>query len=311
MILQRLALGLLSLLIVSIVIFTAVSMLPGDFASAVLGRSATPETVAAFQQNLGLDQPWPRRYFQWLAGALIGDFGNSFSNRPVSAVIGSRLFNTLKLAALTAMIAVPIAVFLGTICARYRNKPIDRFLSAITLASISLPEFFIAYVLMLFLATKLHIFLTLSSIRGSMDMLEQLHRMALPVLTLMFVTLAHMMRNTRAALIGIMSHPYIEMARLKGEPEMRIILRHALPNAIGPIASVIAINLAYLIAGVVVVEVVFVYPGIGQTMVDAVRNRDVPVVQACALIFAANYIILNLVADLVSIVSNPRLLHPR
>lgn len=311
MILQRLALGLLSLLIVSIVIFTAVSMLPGDFASAVLGRSATPETVAAFQQNLGLDQPWPRRYFQWLAGALIGDFGNSFSNRPVSAVIGSRLFNTLKLAALTAMIAVPIAVFLGTICARYRNKPIDRFLSAITLASISLPEFFIAYVLMLFLATKLHIFPTLSSIRGSMDMLEQLYRMALPILTLMFVTLAHMMRNTRAALIGIMSHPYIEMARLKGEPEMRIILRHALPNAIGPIASVIAINLAYLIAGVVVVEVVFVYPGIGQTMVDAVRNRDVPVVQACALIFAANYIILNLVADLVSIVSNPRLLHPR
>lgn len=311
MILQRLALGLLSLLIVSIVIFTAVSMLPGDFASAVLGRSATPETVAAFQQNLGLDQPWPRRYFQWLAGALIGDFGNSFSNRPVSAVIGSRLFNTLKLAALTAMIAVPIAVFLGTICARYRNKPIDRFLSAITLASISLPEFFIAYVLMLFLATKLHIFPTLSSIRGSMDMLEQLYRMALPILTLMFVTLAHMMRNTRAALIGIMSHPYIEMARLKGEPEMRIILRHALPNAIGPIASVIAINLAYLIAGVVVVEVVFVYPGIGQTMVDAVRNRDVPVVQACALIFAATYIILNLVADLVSIVSNPRLLHPR
>ena len=311
MILQRLALGLLSLLIVSIVIFTAVSMLPGDFASAVLGRSATPETVAAFQQNLGLDQPWPRRYFQWLAGALIGDFGNSFSNRPVSAVIGSRLFNTLKLAALTAMIAVPIAVFLGTICARYRNKPIDRFLSAITLASISQPEFFIAYVLMLFLATKLHIFPTLSSIRGSMDMLEQLYRMALPILTLMFVTLAHMMRNTRAALIGIMSHPYIEMARLKGEPEMRIILRHALPNAIGPIASVIAINLAYLIAGVVVVEVVFVYPGIGQTMVDAVRNRDVPVVQACALIFAANYIILNLVADLVSIVSNPRLLHPR
>ena len=311
MILQRLALGLLSLLIVSIVIFTAVSMLPGDFASAVLGRSATPETVAAFQQNLGLDQPWPQRYFQWLAGALIGDFGNSFSNRPVSAVIGSRLFNTLKLAALTAMIAVPIAVFLGTICARYRNKPIDRFLSAITLASISLPEFFIAYVLMLFLATKLHIFPTLSSIRGSMDMLEQLYRMALPILTLMFVTLAHMMRNTRAALIGIMSHPYIEMARLKGEPEMRIILRHALPNAIGPIASVIAINLAYLIAGVVVVEVVFVYPGIGQTMVDAVRNRDVPVVQACALIFAATYIILNLVADLVSIVSNPRLLHPR
>ena len=311
MTLQRLALGLLSLLIVSMVIFTAVSMLPGDFAGAVLGRSATPETVAAFQKKLGLDQPWLLRYVQWLGGALVGDFGNSFSARPVSAVIGARLVNTLKLAGLTAFVAVPIAIFLGTICARYRNKPIDRFLSAITLASISLPEFFIAYLLMLFLATKLHIFPTLSSIRGSMDFWEQLYRMTLPVLTLMFVTLAHMMRNTRAALIGIMSHPYIEMARLKGEPEMRIILRHALPNAIGPIASVVAINLAYLIAGVVVVEVVFVYPGIGQTMVDAVRNRDVPVVQACALIFAVAYILLNLVADIISIVSNPRLLHPR
>lgn len=311
MTLQRLALGLLSLLIVSIIIFTAVSMLPGDFASAVLGRSATPETVAAFQQKLGLDQPWPLRYVHWLGGALVGDFGNSFTARPVSMVIGPRLFNTLKLAAVTALVAVPTAVFLGTICARYRNKPIDRLLSAITLASISLPEFFVAYVLMLFLATRMHIFPTLSNVRAGMDVWEQLYRMILPILTLMFVTLAHMMRNTRAALIGIMSHPYIEMARLKGEPEMRIILRHALPNAIGTIASVVAINLAYLIAGVVVVEVVFVYPGIGQTMVDAVRNRDVPVVQACALIFAATYIILNLLADIISIVSNPRLLHPR
>ncbi len=311
MTLQRLALGLLSLVIVSAVIFTAVSFLPGDFATAILGRSATPDAVAAFQLQLGLDKPWPVRYLHWLGGALVGDFGNSFSSRPVSMVIGPRLLNTLKLATTTAVIAVPLAVFLGIICARYRNKPIDRFLSAVTLASISLPEFFVAYVLMLFLATKLHIFPSLSSIRASMDFGEQLYRMALPIMTLLFVTLAHMMRNTRAALISVMSRPYIEMARLKGEPEMRVILRHALPNAIGPIASVVAINLAYLIAGVVVVEVVFVYPGIGQTMVDAVRNRDVPVVQACALIFSATYILLNLLADIISIVSNPRLLHPR
>ena len=311
MALRRLALGLLSLLIVSIVIFTAVSMLPGDFASAILGRSATPETVAAFQQKLGLNQPWPLRYLHWLGGAILGDFGNSFTSRPVSVVIGSRLVNTLKLAASTAIIAVPIAVSLGIVCARYRNKPIDRFLSAVTLASISLPEFFIAYVVMMFLATRFHLFPTLSSIQPGMDFGEQLYRMALPILTLLFVTLAHMMRNTRAALISIMSQPYIEMARLKGESETRIVLRHALPNAIGPIASVVAINLAYLIAGVVVVEVVFVYPGIGQTMVDAVRNRDIPVVQACALIFATTYIVLNLLADIITIVSNPRLLHPR
>jgi peptide/nickel transport system permease protein len=308
---QRLGLGLLSLAIVSAIIFIAVSFLPGDFATAILGRSATPETVAAFQQKLGLDKPWPQRYVDWLGGALVGDFGDSFSSRPVSTVIGPRLLNTLALAATTAVIAVPLAVFLGIVCARYRNKPIDRFLSSATLASISLPEFFIAYVLMLVLATKLHIFPSLSSIRPGMGLGEHLYRMALPIMTLLFVTLAHMMRNTRAALIGVMSRPYIEMARLKGEPEMRIVLRHALPNAIGPIASVIAINLAYLIAGVVVVEVVFVYPGIGQTMVDAVRNRDVPVVQACALIFSAAYIMLNLIADIISIVSNPRLLHPR
>jgi peptide/nickel transport system permease protein len=311
MVAQRAALGLLSLVIVSAVIFTAVSFLPGDFATAVLGRSATPDAVAAFQLQLGLDKPWPVRYLDWLGGALVGDFGTSFSSRPVGNVIGPRFINTLKLAATTAAIAVPIAIFLGIICARYRNKPIDRFLSAATLASISLPEFFIAYVLMLILAAKLHIFPSLSSIRAGMDIWEQLYRMALPIMTLLFVTLAHMMRNTRAALIGVMSRPYIEMARLKGEPEMRVILRHALPNAIGPIASVVAINLAYLIAGVVVVEVVFVYPGIGQTMVDAVRNRDVPVVQACALVFSATYILLNLLADILSIVSNPRLLHPR
>lgn len=311
MMLQRAALGLLSLIIVSAIIFTAVSFLPGDFATAILGRSATPEAVAAFQIKLGLDQPWPTRYVQWLGGALVGDFGNSFSSRSVMAVIGPRLLNTLKLAATTAVIAVPLAVTLGIICARFRNRPIDRVLSAVTLASISLPEFFVAYVLMLVLATNLHLLPSLSSIRVGMSIGEQLYRMALPITTLLFVTLAHMMRNTRAALIGIMSRPYIEMARLKGEPEMRVILRHALPNAIGPIASVIAINLAYLIAGVVVVEVVFVYPGIGQTMVDAVRNRDVPVVQACALIFSATYILLNLLADIISIVSNPRLLHPR
>ena len=298
------------LLVMSLLVFVGIYAV-GDPLAILVSPEADPAEIERTRVALGLDQPLWTQYLIFLRHALTGDFGNSFSNRPVTTVIGSRLFNTLKLAALTAAIAVPMAIFLGTICARYRNRPIDRFLSAITLASISLPEFFIAYVLMLLLATNLHLFPTLSSIRGSMDVWEQLYRMAMPILTLMFVTLAHMMRNTRAALIGIMSHPYIEMARLKGEPEMRIVLRHALPNAIGPIASVVAINLAYLIAGVVVVEVVFVYPGIGQTMVDAVRNRDVPVVQACALIFAATYIILNLVADLVSIVSNPRLLHPR
>lgn len=311
MILQRIGLGLLSLVIVSLVIFLAVNLLPGSFASAVLGRSATPDAVAAFQHQLGLDRPMVERYFTWLSSALQGDFGNSFSKRPVGTIIGPRLLSTLRLAGITAAIAVPLAILLGIVCARYRNRLPDRILSAVTLAAISVPEFFIAYVLMLFLATRLHIFPSLSSIRSSMHFDEQLYRMALPIMTLLFVVLAHMMRNTRAAILNVMSRPFIEMAQLKGEPEMRVIVRHALPNAIGSIASVVAINLAYLIAGVVVVEVVFVYPGIGQTMVDAVRNRDVPVIQACALIFSTAYILLNLLADIISIVSNPRLLHPR
>jgi len=308
---QRLALGLLSMLIVSLIIFIAVNSLPGSFASAVLGQSATPEAVAAFNRQLGLDQPLVARYFSWLGGAVKGDFGTSFTTRPVGTVIGPRLLNTIKLALATAAIAVPLAIVLGIICVRYLNRLPDRILSATTLSTISLPEFFIAYLLILLLAAKLQWLPSLSTIRASMGLSDQLLRMVLPVLTLVFVTLAHMMRATRAALINIMSQPYVEMARLKGEPETKVILKHALPNAIGSIASVIALNLAYLIAGVVVVEVVFVYPGIGQTMVNAVSNRDIPIVQACALIFSATYIILNLTADIIAIASNPRLMHAR
>lgn len=311
MLIRRLGLGLLSLLIVSLIIFSAVSLLPGDFATAILGQNATPEAVAALRVKLGLDQPWPQRFVGWLWDTLHGDLGTSFSGRPVGAVIGPRLMNTVLLAGMTAIIAVPLAVFLGIVCARFRGKFIDKFLSTTALASISFPEFFLAYLLMMLLAVRLDIFPSIAAIRNGMTFGEQMFRMVLPILTLLLVVLAHMVRNTRAAILGVMASSYVEMARLKGESERRVIMRYALPNAIGPIASVIAINLAYLISGVVVVEVVFVYPGVGQSMVDAVRNRDVPVIQACALIFAVTYILLNLIADMISIVSNPRLLHPR
>ncbi|QEW23389.1 ABC-transporter permease protein (plasmid) [Paracoccaceae bacterium] len=311
MLIRRLGLGLLSLLIVSLIIFSAVSLLPGDFATAILGQNATPDAVDALRLKLGLNQPWPQRFVLWLWDALRGDLGTSFSGRPVIDVIGPRLMNTVLLAATTALIAVPLAVGLGIVCARWRGRFIDKFLSTTSLASISFPEFFLAYLLMMLLAVKLQMFPSIAAIRNGMTFGEQMFRMILPVMTLLLVVLAHMIRNTRAAILGVMASSYVEMARLKGEPEGRVILRYALPNAIGPIASVIAINLAYLISGVVVVEVVFVYPGIGQSMVDAVRNRDVPVIQACALIFAVTYIVLNLIADVISIVSNPRLLHPR
>jgi peptide/nickel transport system permease protein len=315
-VLQRLSLGFITLFVVSLIIFSAIEFLPGDFAKAILGQSATPETVEAFQKELGLDKPAVERYINWIAGVLQGDFGSSFSSRvgfrrTVIDIIGPRLLNTLFLAGITALIAVPLAVGLGLLAALYRNSWFDRGINAVTLTTISFPEFFVAYILMLFLAVKFPIFHSLSNISPGMPFLEKLQRSALPVLTLTLVIVAHMMRMTRATIIGLLSSPYIEMARLKGVSPAQVILRHALPNAWAPIANVIAINLAYLIVGAVVVEVVFVYPGIGQAMVDAVRSRDIPVVQACALIFAVTYILLNLTADVISIATNPRLLHPR
>jgi peptide/nickel transport system permease protein len=318
--LQRLGLGIITLFVVSVVIFSAVTMLPGNFATAILGQSATPETVAAFERSVGLDKPPVVRYFSWIGGVLQGDFGTSFSSagalaggheRTVVSLVGPRLRNTLFLAGVTAAIAVPLSLALGMLAALYRNSLFDRLVNLVTLTSISVPEFFVAYILMLFLAIRWPVFYSLANVGADTPFLEHLARTALPVLTLILVIVAHMMRMTRAAIINILASPYIETARLKGVAPSRVIYRHALPNAVAPIATVVAINLAFLIVGVVVVEVVFVYPGIGQLMVDSVSARDIPVVQACALIFAVTYIALNLLADIVSIVTNPRLLHPR
>ena len=222
-----------------------------------------------------------------------------------------RLKNTLFLAGLTASIAVPLSIILGMLAALYRNSLFDRIVNLVTLTWISVPEFFVAYILMLVLAIQFPIFYSLANIAPDTPFLERAARSALPAMTLLLVIVAHMMRMTRAAIINLLASPYIETARLKGVSPSRIIYRHALPNALAPIATVVALNLAYLVVGVVVVEVVFVYPGIGQLMVDSVSARDIPVVQACALVFAVTYILLNLLADIVAIVTNPRLLHPR
>ncbi len=314
MILIRTLLGLGMLLPVSAVIFFAVSLLPGDYATEVLGQQATPESVARFRETLGLDTPVAQRYVAWLTHAVQGDLGKSYASheggaRPVVGIIGERLLNTFFLAGVTASVAVPLAVGLGILIALYRDRWVDRLLNSATLAMISCPEFFLAYVLMLLLSVKLNLFYSLAMVDAGTPLSARLLRIALPVLTLTLVITAHMMRMTRTALISILSHPYIEMARCKGLSPSRIMLRHALPNAWAPIVNVIAFNLSYLVVGVVVVEVAFAYPGIGQTMVDAVRARDVPVIQACALIFAVTYIVFNLAADLIAIATNPRLMH--
>ena len=293
-----------------------VNLIPYNPVEGLPFERPTPETVAAFRKEIGLDKPPVTRYIEWVQKVVVGDFGESFSSqagakRQVATVIGPRLWNTLFLAGLTALIAVPLALLLGILAALYRNGVFDRLVNSLTLTTISFPEFFVAYMLMLFLAVHFRIFPSLSNVSPEMDIWDRLYRCALPSLTLTLVIVAHMMRMTRAAIISLMASPYIEMARLKGLPKMKVVIRHALPNAWAPIVNVIAFNLAYLVVGVVVVEVVFVYPGVGQLMVDAVTSRDIPVVQACALIFAATYILLNLLADIISIVTNPRILHPR
>ena len=242
---------------------------------------------------------------------MTGDFGNSLSNRrPVADLIATRLGNTLFLALYAAAIAVPLSLILGILVALFRNSMFDRIANASALTAISFPEFFVAYILILWLA-QTGVFPSMARIPATAGWGEILYRTFLPALTLTLVVTAHMMRMTRAAIINLLASPYIEMARLKGMNPMRVIVKHALPNALAPIINVIALNLAYLITGVVVVEVVFVYPGLGQLMVDSVASRDMPVVQAVALIFASAYVLLNLLADVLSTLSNPRLIHRR
>ena len=309
---QRFALGLLTLFIVSVVIASIVELLPGDITQAILGQTATPETVEAFRRELGIDRPVHERYIEWLSGMVTGDMGKSLANkREISELVGTRLSNTLFLGGFAAAIAVPLSLILGLLAALYRNSLFDRGINLFTLTSISFPEFFVAYILILLFAVKTGWFPGISNVSTDLPLGDKLFRTLLPAATLTLVVVAVMMRMTRAAIINLLSSDYIEMAHLKGIRPMRVIFYHALPNAWGPIVNVIALNLAYLVVGVVIVEVVFVYPGLGQLLVDSVSKRDVPVVQACSMIFAGVYILLNLLADIVSIVTNPRLLHPR
>ena len=312
LVLKRFGLGLVTLWVISLLIFVGVEALPGDLAQAVLGQSATPETVEAFRKELKLDMPPHVRYFAWLGAFVKGDFGNSLANnRPVVDLINWRFANSLFLAGMTALIAVPVAVLLGILAALYRNTVFDRLISMATLSTISFPEFFVAYILIALLSVQVAIFPSIANINDQMSFWQKVYAVFLPCLTLALVVTAHMMRQTRAAIINILSSPFIEMANLKGLRRLRVVVRHAFPNALSPVINVIALNLAYLVVGVVIVEVVFVYPGLGQLLVDSVSKRDIPVVQASGLIFAATYVLLNLLADILSIVSNPRLRNPR
>ena len=312
MVAKRLGLGILTMFVISAILFLGMEALPGDLAETILGQNALPETVEAFRKELKLNLPPHERYFAWLGDLIKGDLGNSLANqRPIAEQISWRFANTIFLAASAAVISVPLAILLGLLAALYRGSWFDNLISTSTLSAISFPEFFIAYILIALLSVQLIIFPSISSINDQMSFWEKIHAIILPSLTLTFIVTAHMMRQTRAAIINVLASSFIEMANLKGLKRMRVIVLHAFPNALSPVINVVAINLAYLVVGVVLVEVVFVYPGWGQLLVDSVSKRDIPVVQACGLIFAAVYVSLNLLADILSIISNPRLLHPR
>jgi peptide/nickel transport system permease protein len=309
---QRVGIGLLTLFAASIMICVGVNALPGDLATHLLQNNATPENLAALRAELHLDQPLYERYLTWLGHLLQGDFGTSLSNkREILADLAPRAANTFFLAAYAAIIAVPLAVTIGIMAAIRQSSIFDRSVNVVTLFSISVPEFFIGYVLVMLFAVKLRYFPVLSNVTPQTEFFHRLYMTFLPMSTMVMVVVAHMMRMTRASVLAVMASPYIEMAILKGLPKWRIVVQHALPNALAPILNVIALNLAYLIVGVVVVEVVFVYPGMGQWIVDSALKQDMPVVQACGIIFAGVFISLNILADILAIVTNPRLRHPR
>jgi peptide/nickel transport system permease protein len=307
---RRIALALLSLLAVSVVVFAITAVLPGDAAQEQLGQEATPEALAALRAQMGLDVPAPHRYVRWLGGLVRGNLGvSSATQLPVTELIGSRLPNSLLLAAVTALFSVPIALSLGIAAAVWRGSWFDRAASTGAVAVVSVPEFLVATLAVLVFAVQLRWLPALSYVSDVDSLGQLLQAFAMPVLTLCCVIVAQMMRMSRAAVIDQLEAPYIEMVRLKGASPLRTVLAHALPNAVGPIANAVALSLSYLLGGVIIVETIFNYPGIAKLMVDGVSQRDMPLVQACAMLFCTAYLILVTAADVCGIVANPRLRH--
>ena len=317
-ILRRSAVSIFTLLGVSCLIFVGASVLPGDVADIILGQMATPESLAILRAKLGLDQPAHVRYLLWLGDLLTGDLGMSKAGAgagtvgtPISEMLVPRLWNTARLCGVVVTIAVPVSMALGLLAAMYPGTQLDRIVTFTTLSLISLPEFLVATFLVLVMAVHLGWLPATAYMSGNETGWKLVKALAMPALTLAILASSQIMRMSRAAVLNVLNSPYIEMAILKGVPRARIIVEHALPNAIGPIVNVIALNLAYMVSGVVIVETVFSYPGLAKLMIDAVQTRDLPLVQACAMVFCATYIVLIFIADMASTLSNPRLRHPK
>lgn len=305
---NRLFVSLVTLLIVSFAVFFATTMLPGDTATILLGQAATPEAVEGLRKAMHLDEPAFLRFSYWMIGLLSGDLGTSYANdMPIAELIGGRFANSMKLAGITALFAVPIALTLGITAAMMRGTLYDRAVTVLTIGVISVPEFMIATSAVLFFAVYLQWLPAISFTNEAKTFTDVLRVYAMPVITLTFGVSAQMIRMTRAAVVETLNTPYAEMALLKGASRSRVVLKHALPNALGPIVNAIALSLSYLLGGVIIVETIFNYPGIAKLMVDAVSTRDLPLIQTCAMIFCVGYLILITAADTIAILANPRL----
>lgn len=306
---RRLALGLMTLLLVSVVVFVATQYLPGDAAQAVLGRSATPERLEALRRQLNLDDPALVQYWRWLSGLMAGDPGLSLANqKPILPQIVPRIANSLALLVITALVAVPLAIAAGLFAALRKDSSVDNAMTVTALGLAAAPEFVVAIGLIaLFSTVVFHWLPPVSMVPPGSSVLERPRILVLPVLTLTILVFPYIFRMIRASMIEVLDSDYIEMARLKGLPRGRLILVHALPNAMGPALQVIALTFAYLAGGVVVVEYVFGFPGIGQGLINAVSTRDIPTIQLTVLLLAAFYVSVNLVADVITVLITPKL----
>jgi peptide/nickel transport system permease protein len=308
LVINRLFIAVITLLIVSFAVFFATEMLPGDVAQILLGQSATPEAVAGLRTAMHLDDPAILRFLRWLGGLFTGDLGKSYANNmAIVDLIGGRLANSMKLAGVTALFSIPIALTLGITAAIMRGTLYDRIVTTLSITVISVPEFMVATSAVLVFAVYLKWLPALAFANEVHSLGELLRVFAMPVITLSFVISAQMIRMTRAAVIETLDTPYVEMALLKGASRSRMVLRHALPNALGPIVNAVALSVSYLLGGVIIVETIFNYPGIAKLMVDAVSTRDLPLIQTCAMIFCLGYLVLITIADIIAIVANPRL----
>jgi peptide/nickel transport system permease protein len=308
-ILRRLALGLLTLLLVSVLVFAATQALPGDTATAILGRDATPDRVKVVREQLGLNRPAAAQYITWLGGVVRGNLGDSLvAQQPVTKVIGGRVRNSAALVLIAALVSIPLSIVIGSLAGLLRDRWFDSSTSLGSLALAAMPEFVIGILLIMLFATQVfHAFPAVSTIDPNESIWSQMDVLVLPALTLVLAVAPYIVRILRASMIEVLESDYIQMARLKGMPENVVLRRHALPNAVIPAIQVIALNLAWLAGGIVVVEYLFNYPGIGYGLVDAVSNRDVPVIQAIVLLIAGLYVGFNLIADILTILVSPRL----